>query len=79
MTLPTQAAITRAVKAVVAGYVAAGVRVTGGTVAFHNGDFSVCVTADPDSPLPHPIKPEGVNVHDFKQALAGRAHAPRRP
>lgn len=78
MTLPTQAAVMRAVKAALEPARKMGLTASGYKVSFVQGVPCVDVTLGAESPLPAPGKPEGINVQDFQEALRSR-HASRRP
>ena len=75
--LPTQAQITRAVKAAIRGAHEMKLGVTGFTVTFSQGVPSVAVTCAPDSGQPSPVETGGPNVEHLKTQLASR-HAARR-
>lgn len=74
MTLPTQAAITRAVRAAIRAAHESGYRVASYRVAFVAGVPQVDVTMES---APPPTQ-GGVNVEEFRTALR-RRHATRRP
>lgn len=78
MTVPTQALITRCVKAAIKGAHAMGLSVAGYKVTFSQGVPSVEVTTGPESPPAPPVQTGGVNVTELKEALRTR-HATRRP
>lgn len=77
-TLPTQAAIERAVRAALLPVRKMGLTVSGYKVTFSQGVPCVDVTLGPESTPPAAAKPEGINVKDFQEALRSR-HVARRP
>lgn len=77
--LPTQAELTRYVRAAIKGYQGATGRIaTGAKVTFRAGEPIVEVTASAESSPPAPIQPGGgPNVASLKEELKKR-HAARR-
>lgn len=76
MTLPTQAAVTRAVKAAIKGAHELGYRVSSYEVVFNQGVPTVRVTTGAESPPPPVIQPGGVDVEALKQRIK-RCHERR--
>lgn len=75
--LPTQAAVTRMVKAAIRGAKEMGLGVTGYEVSFNQGVPTVRVTTGAESALPAPVNTGGIDVEALKERQR-RCHA-RRP
>lgn len=75
--IPTQAMVTRCVKAAIRGAQESGLTVTGYEVTFNQGVPAVRVTTAPESASPAPVNTGGVDVEALKARIRGRHE--RRP
>lgn len=75
--IPTQAAVTRAVKAAIKGAHEMGYRVSAYEVTFNQGVPTVKVTTGPESPLPAPVQTGGKDAIEALRQRQKGCHARR--